>query len=105
MPLFRRKRRVPTHPEQVLALHGQTIRYVTERVDGEEMVIGRGGSLSVRGEELLVFSSADIVFRTPLKELQLGRLLSGDGVILTGAPTDRPEQVRTLIIYFVYHRK
>ena len=62
--------------QKVRDLHGMAIRYVTERRDDNDDVVGRGGSLSVRDDQLLVFSSGDIIFRAPVAEVKASDLLS-----------------------------
>ncbi len=86
-------------------LHGLAIRYVTERRDGQDEVIGRGGSLSVRGDEFLLFSSGEVIFRARVSELDASDLLSGDGVVLTAPNLEDDGKVHSVIAYFVYHRK
>ncbi len=86
-------------------LHGLVIRYVTERNGDNEDVIGRGGNLSVRNGELLVFSSGEILLRAPIEELDISELMSGDGVILTGPNLEEGGRVRTMTAHYVYHRK
>ncbi len=102
-PAFRR--------ERAQELHGQAIRYVTERRDGIDEIVGRGGCLSVRNGEFLLLtsvsslSSNDIIFRTDVEDLQASYLMSGDGVVLVGPNKAEGGQVRTLTAYFVYYRK
>ena len=91
--------------EKAKKLHGQMIRYVTERVDDNDNVIGRGGSLTLRGDEFLVFSSNEILLRANVAELEASDLLSGDGVVLTAPNLEEGGRVRTIIAYFVYYRK
>lgn len=86
-------------------LHGLVIRYVTERQDDNDDVIGRGGNLSVRGEEFLVFSSGEILLRADIAELEISELMSGDGVILTAPNLEEGGRVRTMTAHYVYHRK
>lgn len=85
-------------------LHGQAIRYVTERNGDNDDVIGRGGSLTFRDGELLVFSSGEILLRADADKTDAGYLLSGDGVVIT-APDKEQGRYRTVIAHFVYHRK
>ena len=87
------------------ALHGLVIRYVTERHGDNEDVIGRGGNLSVRAGELLVFSSGEIILRAPIDQLDVSELMSGDGVILTAPNLEEGGRVRTMTAHYVYHRK
>ena len=84
---------------------GQHIKYVTERIDNVETVIGRNGGLNIRNGEFIVYASADVIFRCPVDELQAGELLSKDGVVLTGPDLEHGGQVRTIIAFYVYYRK
>ncbi len=90
---------------RALELHGLVIRYVTERNGENDDVIGRGGNLSVKGDELLVFSSGEILLRANIAELDVSHLMSGDGVILTAPNLEEGGRVRTMTAHYVYHRK
>lgn len=90
---------------RAVRLHGLTIRYVTERHDDNEDVIGRGGNLSIHGDELLVFSSGEILLRAKVDELDVSELMSGDGVILTAPNLEEGGRMRTMTAHYVYHRK
>ena len=98
-------KRASTGEQHSEALHGQAIKYVTERKDEEDIVVGRGGSISVRNGELLLFSSDKILLRADLKTLDASYLLSGDGVILTAPNKDEDGKERKYVAYFVYYRK
>ncbi len=87
------------------ALHGQVIKYVTERDETGDIVIGRGGNISVRRGELLVFSSGETLLRAKVAELEAADLLSGDGVVLTAPNYETDGSVRKIIVHFVYYRK
>ena len=89
----------------VEALHGLAIRYLTERRIDNDDVIGRGGSLSIRDGQLIVFSSSDIIFRSNVKDTQVSQLLSGDGTVISAPDLQSDGKVRTIIAYYVYHRK
>lgn len=86
-------------------LHGQLIKYVTERIDGNDNVVGRGGSVSVRDSQLLLFTSEKILMRAELDALEVSYLLSGDGVVLTAPNLEDGGNIHSYIAYFVYHRK
>ena len=91
--------------ERAAELHGMAIRYVTERIDGEDLVAGRGGCLSVRNGELILLSSEKILFRANVDMLDASRLMSGDGVVLTAPNLEEDGKMRTYTAHFVYHRK
>jgi len=96
---------VQARKKRALELHGQAIKYVTERVDENDNVVGRGGSLSVRNDELLLFSSDKILLRADVAALDASYLLSGDGVVLSAPNKEENGRERRYVAYFVYYRK
>lgn len=90
--------------EMAERIAGHRIRYVTERKDDVDEVIGREGSLSVRDGEFIVFASSQILFRCLVDELQAWELLSKDGVVLTAPDLEHGGAERTIIVYYVYYR-
>lgn len=91
--------------EMALSIHGRHIRYVTEKKNDVDEVIGRNGNINIRDDELLLFASSDVIFRAKVDELQIWELLSKDGVVLTGADLEHDGIERTVIAYYVYYRK
>lgn len=83
---------------------GHHVKYVTERKDDVEEVIGRSGGLNIRDDELLVFASADVLMRCKIAEMQAAELLSHDGVVITAPDLEHGGTVRTIIVYYVYYR-
>ena len=102
---FKKKSLASSRAKRAAELHGQAIKYVTERVDGNDNVVGRGGSLSVRNGELLLFASDRILLRADVTELDASYLLSGDGVVLTAPNREEGGRMRRYVAYFVYYRK
>ena len=96
---------VAARKSRAMELHGQAIKYVTERVDDNDNVVGRGGSISVRNEQLLLFSSDKILLRADVGSLDASYLLSGDGVVLTAPNLEEAGRERRYVAYFVYYRK
>jgi hypothetical protein len=90
--------------EMAQRIAGQAIKYVTERRDNVEEVIGKGGCMSLHDGEFIVFSSSETVFRCKAEELEAWELLSKDGVVLTGYDKETQKE-RTVIAYYVYYRK
>lgn len=90
--------------EMAEKIAGHRIRYVTERKDEVDEVIGREGSLSVRDGEFIVFASSTVLFRCEVDELQAWELLSKDGVVLTAPDLEHGGVERTIIVYYVYYR-
>lgn len=105
--LFKGKKRseYPDGWEMGAKLNGKHIKYVTERRDDEDYVIGKEGALIVKEDELLVFSSADVVFRCKLDDLQASELLSLEGVILKGPDIEHGGEFRNVIAYYTYYIK
>ena len=91
--------------ERAKQLHGQAVKYVTEHVNDNEDVIGRGGSLSVHGDDFIVDSSGDRLFVCPIRDLEANYLMSGDGVIIKGPNSLQGGKERTITVHFVYYRK
>ena len=87
------------------SISGQHIRYVTEKKNDVDEVIGRSGGINIRDDELILYASSNVVFRAKIEELQIWELLSKDGVVLTGPDLEHDGSVRTVIAYYVYYRK
>ena len=91
--------------EMAMSVCGQHIKYVTEKRDGVEEVIGRNGGLNIRDDEFIVYASSDVIFRCKVDELKIWELLSKDGVVLTGPDLEHDGIERTIIAFYVYHRR
>lgn len=91
--------------EMAQTICGQHIKYVTERIDDVETVIGRNGGLNIRNDEFIVYASADVIFRCPVDELRASELLSKDGVVLSGPDLEHGGKERSIIAFYVYYRK
>ena len=90
--------------EMAQQMCGHHIRYVTEKRNGVDEVIGRNGGLNIRDDELLVFASADVIFRCKIEQMQAWELLSKDGVVITAPDLEHGGVERTIIVYYVYYR-
>lgn len=86
-------------------MNGLAIRYVTERRNGNDDVIGRNGHLSLRGNEFTVYSSGKVLLRADVVQLDASRLMSGDGVILSAPNIEEGGKIRTITVHYVYHRR
>ena len=91
--------------EMAYAVCGQHIKYVTEKKNDVDEVIGRNGGLNIRNDEFIVYASAKVLFRCRIDELQIWELLSRDGVVLTGPDLENGGVERTVIAYYVYYRR
>ena len=86
-------------------LHGKAIKYVTEHVNDNEDVVGRGGSLCYKDGEFIIDTSGDRLFVCDVADLEASYLMSGDGVIVKGKNKLEGGRVRILTVHFVYYRK
>ena len=91
--------------EMAAKLDGKHIQYVGERIENEEIIVGREGGLNIRNGEFLVFASGIVVFRAAIDELNASELMSGDGVILTAPDLENGGRMRSVVAYYSYYRK
>ena len=102
MGLFKKKRKLE-NPEVLARINQRAIKYVTTRNEGgTEYVLGRSGSINIKGEELICHSDGRDVFRCNVYEAKVGELLSKDGVRLSMTRDDGSEYA--VIAYYVYRR-
>lgn len=85
-------------------ISGHHVKYVTERIDNVDEVIGRSGSLNIRDDELLVYASFDVLMRCKIADMEASELLSKDGVVITAPDLEHGGKIRTVIVYYVYYR-
>ena len=85
-----------------IAIH--RLRYITERIDDTELVIGRDGGFNIRNDEFIVSADNHVVFRCNVKEMQASELLSKEGAILTAPDLENGGKLRTVVVYYVYFR-
>ncbi len=90
--------------DRARAIDGKAIKYVTERIDNVDEVVGRSGAINVKGDELIVLSSFDIEFRCKIEDLSANDLMSLDGVVLSGHDLEHEGKFRTIIAYYSYYR-
>ena len=91
--------------ERAKELHGQAVKYVTERIDGNDDIIGRGGALAIHEDKFIVDSSGERIFVCYIKDLDASWLMSGNGAVITGPNILEDGRFRTITVHFVYHRK
>ena len=83
MGLFKRRRKFK-NPEVMEHLRSRAIKYVSTRDEqGNETVLGHSGTISIKDDELIVFSEGKDVFRCNAYDAEVGELMSRDGVRLS----------------------
>ncbi|MGI6264807.1 MAG: hypothetical protein ACOYJY_04990 [Acutalibacteraceae bacterium] len=90
------------------AVDGRQIRYVTRREpdaagNPTETVLGKGGRIWMRADEARITAADREIFACPAGELELGELLSGDGMVFKGR-NRLTGQVETVVAYYLYFR-
>ncbi len=88
---------------------GYPIQYVTEReTEGEsynEKVVGKGGCISLKDDEVIVNASGETVLRCKIVDMDAWELMSGNGVSITAPDLEHGGRVRSIIVHYVYYRK
>ena len=79
------------------------IRYVVEREENDERIIGRDGFISIVKNDLVVMSDGEEKFRTPIDKMSAWEFLSLQGVTITGFDIITGRE-RTVMAYYSYHR-
>lgn len=83
---------------------GHHIRYITEKKNDVDEVIGRDGSLNIKDDCLIVSTPSDTILRCHIDEMQAWELLSHDGVVITAPDIEHGGVERTIIVFYVYYR-
>ena len=86
-------------------LNGRALKCVTERINGIEEVIGKSGAIIKKDDELIVYSSQDILLRTKIDYLYAWELMSLDGVVITAVDIEHGGEERTVICFYSYWRQ
>ena len=85
-------------------INNRHVKYVTERFEGIEEIVGREGHINIlpNGVELAVTCGIDEVFRARIEELSMWNLMSGDGVVLEGYDfvTERHREITAFYLYY-----
>ena len=90
--------------EQAERMNGRHIKYVTERINDQDIVIGHDGCLAVRDGELIVLSDGVEKFRVVIAEMTASELMSLEGIILSGPDLVNDRKERTVIANYKYYR-
>lgn len=85
-------------------LNGRSLKCVTERVDGIEEVIGKKGAIIKKDDELIVYSSQDVLLRTKIDDLYAWELMSLDGVVIRAIDIEHGGVEREIIAFYTYWR-
>jgi len=81
------------------------LKYVSERIGDEEIVIGHKGYIVCVEDELSISAENGTIFRAKIDTLKMNELLSLEGIILTGNDLSQEGKERCVIAYYTYYRK
>lgn len=100
----RSKKKEAPNAKLISRLSGKSLRYVTRREEGDykETVIGKGGSLNIRNDEVIIVCDGGEVLKKHLSEVTLGELLSNDGA--TCEFCENGQRV-CIVAYYTYYRQ
>ncbi len=86
-------------------INNRHVRYVTERFEGIEEIVGREGHLNILpcGDELCVTCGIEEIFRAKIDELSMWELMSNDGVVLEGFDLSCGRH-REITAFYKYYR-
>ncbi len=80
------------------------IESVTERIDNEEILVGKSGSISIKDKIFIVCCDGKVVFHGNAEEITVSELMSRNGIIISGFDDEKRED-RTVVAHFSYYRK
>ncbi len=80
------------------------IESVTERVDNQEILVGRAGSISIKDKSFIICCEGKVVFHGNTEEIDVSELMSKNGIIVAGFDEEKGER-RTVVAHFSYYRK
>ncbi len=90
--------------EMAAYLDGRSLKCVTERIEGIEEVVGKAGAIIKKDDELLIYSSQDVLMRVKIDECEAWELLSLDGVNIKGPDLEHGGEERSIIAFYSYWR-
>lgn len=110
MKLFAKKDKPPKDTKSVgfkrymaAKLNGRSIRYVLQREDNSDRVIGKDGFIAVTDGILSVNCGVKTLFSAQVDTLEAWEFLSLEGVTLTGYDLVEGRE-RTVMAYYKYYR-
>ncbi len=90
--------------QQAEKFNNLVIESVTERIENEEILVGRAGSTSMKGKRFIVCSEGKVIFEGDVLEISISELMSRNGIIIRGYDFETGCE-RTVVAHFSYYRK
>ena len=90
--------------EQAEKFNNLVIESATERVNNEEILVGKSGSISMRKNRMIICCEGKVVFEGDIFEIIISELMSRNGIIIHGYDFETQSE-RTIVAHFSYYRK
>lgn len=90
--------------EQAEKFNNLIVESVTERINNEEILVGKAGSISRKDNRLIVCCEGRVVFEGDIFEISISELMSRNGIIIQGYDYEKGE-TRVIVAHFSYYRK
>lgn len=83
MGLFKKSKK-GTPKNELLSFNGKSISYAYERINGDEIMLGKSGAITVTDKEIVIVCNGTEVFRCITKGATIATLMSGNGCDIKG---------------------
>ena len=81
-------------------------RDLANYLDGRSIkVVGKSGAIIKKDDELLIYSSQDVLMRMKIDDLHAWELMSLEGVVITAHDIEHSGEERTVIAFYSYWRQ
>ena len=97
MGLFNKSKK-GTPIKELLSFNGKSISYAVERINGDEIMLGKTGAITVTDKEIVIVCNGKEVFRCIAKGATIATLMSGNGCDIKG--DDSSGVRRHIVAYF-----
>lgn len=97
MKLFKKSKN-STPIKELLSFNGKGISYAVERINGEEVTLGKSGAITVTEKEIIIVCDGKEVFRCFTKGATIAVLLSGNSCDIKGS--DQLGTRRHIVAYY-----
>lgn len=84
-------------------LHDSHVKYASEKVDGEDLIIGRDGHLNIVGNtDFELCFGVTSTFKFKIDEMKIWEFMSLDGAVISGVDKNCGKE-RTFTVYYDKH--
>ena len=84
-------------------LHDSHVKYASERINNEEIIIGREGHLNIVENKMFEYTvGVKSIFKFSIDEMSIWEFMSLDGAVITGTDASTGQE-RTVTVYYDKH--